>query len=551
MSAPSATRALEDPDPVPPARERTRWPALARAAVRGSYLDAAAGAVVLVLLFAVRDLRAMVRAPYWLDESWVALSVRMPLSDLPVATASTPLGWTFLLRLVPGVDRLRLLPLAFLVAAVLLAYALGRSLGWRSRAEGILAGLAAATGVILLPAGHMRHDLKQYTADAAVALTLVTLVSLTERHWSRRRLGAIAVVTAVGMLISHPTAIMAVCATGGLVLTALARRQWRRLVEALVTGAVAGAAVLLVYLGVTTRGRNESLQSYWAGYFPDLDDLGEYVGQRMSELQLFLGMPWGLLLALALAGVLVVARTGRPATAVALALVPVVMVALGLAEAYPLLDLRTSHFFLVLVAALAGLAVAGAALAAARGLARLRSGHWTTAVAAAAVVTTFLVFANGNRDWLRLDDPDKVTPNPSTAAGDVRRGARYVEANRRPGDVIVVNALGSFGFALHWRPDRPLLERNTRLAVGWTPGYPDGTRILVVRARTDEATRAALARARVLAAEPGATGRIWLVRTHVVPDEKTMWTDALASWVVEPRPEAGDQGVVALIRPKD
>jgi hypothetical protein len=544
MDTASATRS----DPASsPAAERSRWPARALAGIRPRIADATAAVLTVVLLLAVHDIPAMIRAHYWLDEAWVALSVRLPLADLPAATASTPLGWTALLRLVPGVERLRLLPFAFLVAAVLIAYAFGRSLGWASKPEGVLAGLAAAAGVIMLPAGHLRHDLKQYTADAAVALALITLLSVTERRWSRRRLAAIVAVIAVGMLISHPTAIMAICVASGLIITTLARRQWRRLVEALVTTAAAGAAVLLVYLGVTTRGRNQSLQSYWADYFPDLDDLGEYLGLRMSELQHFLGMPWPLLLVLAAAGVLVIARTGRPATAVALALLPLALVVLGVTGAYPLLDLRTSHFFLVLLATLAGLGVAGAAMAVARAFGRSRPGPRTVA-AAVVVVAVFLTFANANRDWLRLDDPDKKTPAHETAQGDIRAGVRYIEAHRQAGDVIVVNTLGSFGFALYWTSDRPVLERNAYLAVGWTPGYPDRSRIVVVADRTGEATQAAVARAQKLATEPDATGRIWLVRTHVIPDEKHMWKAALATYVVEPHPEAGGQGVVATIR---
>jgi hypothetical protein len=544
MDTASATRSEAPP---PPAVERTRRPARALAGIRPHIADAAAAALTIVLLLAVHDIPAMIRAHYWLDEAWVALSVRLPLADLPLATASTPVGWTALLRLVPDVDRLRLLPLAFLVAAVLIAYALGRSLGWAAKPEGVLAGLAAAVGVIMLPAGHLRHDLKQYTADAAVALALITLVSVTERRWSRRRLGAIAAVTAVGMLISHATAIMAICVAGGLIITALARRQWRRLVEALVTTTVAGAAVLLVYLGVTTRGRNQSLQAYWADYFPDLDDLGEYLGLRMSELQHFIGMPWPLLLVLAAGGLLVIARTGRPATAVAVALLPVVMVVLGLTGAYPLLDLRTSHFFLVLLAALAGLGVAGAAIAGARAFGRARPAP-RTAAAAVLVAAVFLTFANANRDWLRLDDPDKKTPAHETAQGDIRAGVRYIEAHRQAGDVIVVNTLGSFGFALYWTSDRPVMEHNAYLAVGWTPGYADRSRIVVVADRTGEATQAALARAQQLAAEPDASGRIWLVRTHVVPEEKHMWKAALAPYLVELHPEAGDQGIVTGIR---
>jgi hypothetical protein len=51
----------------------------------------------------------------------VADSVRAPLHQLRLLTSSTPIGWKLLLRLVPEVEppeRLRLLPIAFAVAAV-------------------------------------------------------------------------------------------------------------------------------------------------------------------------------------------------------------------------------------------------------------------------------------------------------------------------------------------------------------------------------------------------------------------------------------------------
>jgi hypothetical protein len=47
---------------------------------------------------------------FWLDEGWVADSLRAPLQQLRLLTSSTPIGWTFLLRLVPDVgppERLR------------------------------------------------------------------------------------------------------------------------------------------------------------------------------------------------------------------------------------------------------------------------------------------------------------------------------------------------------------------------------------------------------------------------------------------------------------
>ncbi|MFD0744987.1 hypothetical protein ACFQ1L_26620 [Phytohabitans flavus] len=246
--------------------------------------------------------------------------------------------------------------------------------------------------------------------------------------------------------------------------------------ESLVTGAVSGAAVLLVYLGVTTRGRNESLQTYWEGYFPNLDQFWENVNLRLNELQPSLGMPWWLLLSLAGAGALVVAFTGRPATAIAVVLVPVVMAVLGLNKAYPLLDLRTSHFFLVLCAALAGLAVAGVPI----GVVRLaawaagRSGQWTTAVAAVVAVTMFVIFVNNNQDWLRLNDAERVNPANGTEQGDMRYGVQVLESQWKPGDVIVVNSLGSFAFALYWPREPPRGETPTSRSVGCrrTPTTP-------------------------------------------------------------------------------
>src|SRR4029450_14121042 len=75
--------------------------------------------------------------PYGLDEGWVPVPARPPLSQLPQVNASTPIGWALLLRLVPpwgGREHLRLLPLAFSVAAVPVALLLGWQLRGRWQA---------------------------------------------------------------------------------------------------------------------------------------------------------------------------------------------------------------------------------------------------------------------------------------------------------------------------------------------------------------------------------------------------------------------------------
>jgi hypothetical protein len=507
-----------------------------------------AAALVVALVFAAHDVRMWLREAYWLDEAWVALSVRLPLADLPLLTSSTPIGWTFLLRLVPDREYLRLLPFGFFVLAAVAAYAFGRSLGWAARRDGVLVGLAAGAGIVLLTAAQLRHDLKQYTADAAVALVLLTLVALVESRWSRRRLAAVAAVGAAGMLVSHATVVMVVCAFGGLVIVALARRRWRQLLEALVAAMVAGAAVLLVYLTVTGQGRNPALQGYWTAFFPDLGDLGGYLEFRLGEFQPYLGMPWPLLVILAAGGVVVIALTRRPATAVAVLMVPVVMIVLGVAEQYPLLDQRTSYFLLCVLTASAAIGVAGAAVHLARAVAGLvrrgpERGAWPArwATVAAVVVATGLMswYVDANRPWLRLTDFTTVVPDHPTVHDDSRAAVGYVQARRQPGDVILVNMLGSFGFAVYWADGTPVVERNDSLGVGWSPRYPEAAGIVVAPSRTPEGVAAGFADARRLAAAPGHTGRIWLVRTHVSPDERGMWDAALAGYPVEQHPVGG------------
>lgn len=67
----------------------------------GEYLAVAA---LGLLVLAVHDVAYLLRTPFWVDEAWVAVTTRFPLSQLPAVTSSNPIGWSALLRLVtmPG-----------------------------------------------------------------------------------------------------------------------------------------------------------------------------------------------------------------------------------------------------------------------------------------------------------------------------------------------------------------------------------------------------------------------------------------------------------------
>lgn len=495
--------------------------------------DTIAVTVLLALFFVVHDVKTMLTSSYWLDEAWVALSVRFPVGDLPVTTSSTPLGWTFLLRLVPDADYLRVVPLAFHLIAVVAAYALGGLLSWRQRGYGILGGVVCGATVLLLPVQQIRHDLKQYTADAAVTLVLLALSAWTERTWSRKRLGVLTAAVAVGMLVSHVTAVTASCVFGGLVLAAAVSRQRRRLVEVLVAGLGAGLIVVAVYFGVSSRNRGEALQQYWLANFPGVTELPGYLHRQIGTLMPFVGAPALVVVALLAAGVWTLARRGRAGTATAVLLLPIAAITVGVAKAYPLLELRTSHFLLVTAAAVAGLGVAGTATAAAT-LARRALPRMTHAVAATAICAVLLgTFAVGNARWYRFDGHEPGLYRTSIAIEDIRSATEYVAAHRSPNDVIVVSSTAGYGFAFYWRQEPLRLLAPTGNTVGWQVSLPTAPGVVFIPSRDAHGIRRGLDTAMGLANQRGPDTRIWLIRSHVVDQEPDDWRSVLAAYRVE------------------
>ncbi len=497
---------------------------------RGWRYDALAVAVLLALFPVVHDVGSYLRAPYWLDEAWVALSTRFPLADLPSVTASTPLGFSFLLRLLPS-GELRVLPLIFHLVCLVAAYTLGRQLASGHPGVGRLAGLGCAATVLLLPVAQVRHDLKQYTADAAVTLILLGLVAWTEADWSRRHLAVIAAVAGAATLVSSVAAISAACAFGGLVLGAATRRHWRRLVEVTVAGVVAGALILAILLGTAERGRTDNLREYWAPYFPSIGDLPGFLWHHANELSPMVGMASPVLAAFFLLGVLTAISWGHPGTAAAMALLPVAAIVLGLARIYPLLDLRTSHFLLVATGAVAGLGVVGTATWLVDRFAAQDARPRGQVVAAALATMVVLVgFAGVNHRWYRFDgaEPGVGYQTPQTLE-DTRTAAAYVSAHRGPGDVIVLSQLSRYGFAFYWSQGPVELVKPYPTAISWMAGVADPG-IVAIDGRTTADIRPRLEAGLDLARQRGPQAKVWLVRSHLTPQERYAWQQVLADY---------------------
>jgi hypothetical protein len=491
-----------------------------------------------LLVLVVHDVGYVLRQPYWTDEAWVAVTTRFPVAQLPALTASTPIGWSVLLRLVtsgPGQTG-RILPLAFAGLAVVPGYLLARRLDWPDRPTAVAAGLLAAVAVLLVPAMLIRDDLKQYTADACLALVILAATARLERRWSGGALALLSAATWAGMLLSHAAAFAGAAALTAVCLLELARRRWRRLAEAVVTSVVTAVLGAVVYVVFDARAVVPGLRAYWRGYYvPVHDGLGpsarfvlsrfEYVHSRLG-----LGPAW-LAAALLLVGLVTIARRGRPATALAAALLWPEMVLVSAAGKYPFLDVRTSTFLTTVTTVVAAIGVAGCCAAV---RSRLRGGPAATSVAALLAAAALAAFVVQAVPFVRGQ------PIP---AQSIRQQAQYLAAHAGRDDPVVVAETASWGFAYYWPGGPPARAADAANLQGYVPVFPAQRRIIVARDQTTVAVRAALASA-LAQVRPGSCGQIWLVRERLNPAEAASWRAALTSLHLSARP--GRYGLAAV-----
>jgi hypothetical protein len=500
----------------------------ARRALRSQRALALALLIAPALLeLVVHDVGYLLRVPFWTDETWVAATTRFPLADLPQTTSSTPIGWSVLLRLVTvgGTEVSRLLPLAFAAGAVVAGGWLGRGLGWRGRAAPAAAGLLAGTGVLLVPGLLIRNDLKQYTADACLALLALAVLSRLERGWSRRWLAALSVAVWGGMLVSDAVAFVGIAAFAAACVLQLARRAWRRLAEAAVAGAVTAVLMAVVYEAFDARAVLPGLtysphfRNFYLPAGQGWQASLSFLHERLELVRGYIGLGplWlaGLLFA---AGVITVFRLGRPATAVALAALWPEMIVVSALHKYPFLDQRTSTFLFAVTVVTAAIGVAGLC-----GLLR----PWLRgALAATAAVAAVAAFTVGAHPYLRVH-------SIPVAHGNIRGQTQYVAAHAAPADVILVNLSSNWGFAYYWPDGRPAVRTDPNVLQEYEAYFPGQPRVVVAFNRDQASVTAAVSRALAVArqraaARPGACVRIWLVRTHVSPDELTAWQAALS-----------------------
>ncbi len=489
---------------------------------RQAWPDILIAGLLAIGTFVVHDVGYMLSLPFWTDEAWVAISTRLPLGQIGTVTASTPVGWTFLLRLVftGGQERLRIVPLVFAALTVIAAYGYVRSLPWARSALGRTAATLAATAALLVPSALARDDLKQYTADAFSTLLILWLASRVERTWTRRRLLDLAAVVMAAFLFSAVSVFVGAAVFAALVLAAAFSRAWRRAWQTALVGIGAGAGLIVTFLLLYLPGIPPGLNAYWAAYYvPVAQGWGaswRFLRAGGRSMAGYLGMgPFVVALLLVALGVVTLVRLRRVALAIAVPALLAEMVVLSAARQYPLFDLRTSHFLTTALAVTAAVGVAGLCVL----LARL---HLALSVAAAVLVVALFV---GNVSGGIRSKPINA---PATTVEDLRTPADYLAAHLHPGDIVMMNVLSSWGFAYYWPTGTPAIEPVTSNLQRFVTVFPDQSNILVATDRTTGAVDEVVDRATAAAAKVGPNARIWFIHQHLIGSENTEFRVAIA-----------------------
>jgi hypothetical protein len=280
---------------------------------------------------------------------------------------------------------------------------------------------------------------------------------------------------------------------------------------------VSGGLTLWWLVVVVLPAQPESLREYWEPTYLT-GSVGEILAtawRRFDATSPRLGMAAPLVGVLAVVGIAVFRRLGSGALAIAVPVLLIEMVVLGITERYPFLDVRTSHFVLVVLLVAASVGATGLVLL----LARRR--RVVALVVAAVVLGAYVAQAPRSVGKLWISEED------------TRGQTEAVAADLRPGDVVVVGRGADYGFAYYW-PDGRLAFRTAEGPTGFRVTVR-GVPAIYATDRSPAAVADAMSDAVAIrrAGPPGA--RIFVVLSHLGPAEERAWNRAFAALGVRPR----------------
>lgn len=229
---------------------------------------------IAAVVFLALSLRLPELAPrsLYVDDTWVALLARdASLSDLLAIRPPHPVGFIVLLafarRLVPGAElSVQLLPFAASLALVPLG-------AWlvRRRTSGLCGGVLAAVLLALNPAlSASAVRVKPYATDALLSLILVAATERCLAEPSARRLGRLALLASLAILVSYPAALVGAVGFAGAFVASVASTRKRGPLMGLAAAFLAADVFFGFFL--VYRQSNQTLTTYWEGGFVPLHD---------------------------------------------------------------------------------------------------------------------------------------------------------------------------------------------------------------------------------------------------------------------------------------
>jgi hypothetical protein len=123
---------------------------------------------------------------------------------------------------------------------------------------------------------------------------------------------------------------------------------------------------------------------------------------------------------------------------------------------------------------------------------------------------------------------ERVAIDTTTPLEDVHGQVQTIEAQYRPGDVVLANVDAGFGLGVYW-PAPPLLVYPQARLNTFRVTYPASDRVVVAVTISTTAELAAV-RTAVDMATATPNGRVWVVLSHWHVPEKAAMVAALARW---------------------
>ncbi len=195
------------------------------------------------------------------DDAWVAMTSRVSLGTALRMAATAP-GFTLIERtwilLDPGSSAwAQLLPVALGVVGIVAMFVLARYLGLSAWLALATSAFVAFSPVVVTYSTHV----KEYSLDLVLACALLGLGEAARRQPGRRRLGALAAVSCVALVLSASVVVI----IGGVwaMLLAASYRDRRRRQRVLVVGAITAAVCAGVGLVFYTH-LSPNLNLYWS-----------------------------------------------------------------------------------------------------------------------------------------------------------------------------------------------------------------------------------------------------------------------------------------------